>query len=305
MIANCRINELGKASGGRIGDNNGQEYRVQPWYNFGQKYILRYPDSNIRNLIANYAEVMANKNVVGYDQAHRASVWAGLANSSYDPNQMTTLRSGDCSSTTTAIVKAIGYKYGIEAFKNLSMGITTASMVNAFKDAGFTVLSDAKYLTSDKSLVKGDIILAPGKHVVVNITDGPGAEATTTDAAKPTVPTVPSAISKHKLAFSQDVKDMQWAINQDDPNNPSKLLEDGYCGPDTDERLQHVVVKRGSRGNLVSWVQCRVGAGIDGKAGENTVEKISDFQAAHGIKVDGRAGHDTIICILRGYGCNI
>lgn len=305
MIANCRINELGKATGGKPGDNNGQEYRVQPWYNFGQKYVLRYPDPNIRNIIANYAKIMANKNVVGYDQTHRTSVWTGLINSSYDPNQMTTLRSGDCSSTTTAIVKSIGFKYGIDAFKNLSMGITTSSMVNAFRAAGFMVLTDAKYLTSDKYLVKGDIIIKPGKHVVVNITDGSGADTPIPEPTKPTFTAVSKTPIIPKLAFSQDVKDMQWAINQDDPDNPSQLLEDGYCGKDTDFRLYHVLVKWGSRGNLVAWVQCRVGAGVDGKAGKETDEKIREFQAAHGLKVDGRASHDTIICILRCCGCNI
>lgn len=106
------------------------------------------------------------------------------------------------------------------------------------------------------------------------------------------------------VQYSQHVHDLQWAINKDYPNFTA-LSEDGYYGPKTDARLKNVCVKKGSKGNLVAWVQCRVGAGIDGKAGNETRDKIIQFQLAHGLTPDGCAGHDTIVCILRCLGCNI
>ena len=53
------------------------------------------------------------------------------------------------------------------------------------KAAGFEVLTDSKYLTSDAYLLEGDITLNDNAHVAVNLTDGAkssgtGASNTTT-----------------------------------------------------------------------------------------------------------------------------
>ena len=61
----------------------------------------------------------------------------------------------------------------------------TGNMRAGLKAAGFEVLTDSKYLTSDAYLLEGDITLNDNAHVAVNLTDGAkssgtGASNTTT-----------------------------------------------------------------------------------------------------------------------------
>ena len=102
-----------------------------------------------------------------------------------------------------------------------------------------------------------------------------------------------------KLIYNKHLLDLQHAINQD---KITKLIEDGLYGNNTDNALKKCIVKNGSKGNIVSWVQCRVGASIDGKAGSNTVTKIKSYQKSKGLKVDGIAGYNTFKSLLRDFG---
>ena len=107
--------------------------------------------------------------------------------------------------------------------------------------------------------------------------------------------------ARPKIVFNQHLHDLQWSINTD---KVAKLEEDGLYGNNSDNAIKHCIVKNGSRGSVVSWVQCRVGANVDGIAGKNTVQKIREYQSTHGLVADGIAGYDTIKSILRAYGVN-
>ena len=58
--------------------------------------------------------------------------------------------------------------------------------------------------------------------------------------------------------------------------------------------LKTIILKVGSRGDVVSWVQCRVGAGIDGIFGQETKNKVKEFQQRNGLVVDGIVGYNTL-----------
>ena len=107
--------------------------------------------------------------------------------------------------------------------------------------------------------------------------------------------------ARPKIVFNQHVHDLQWAINTD---GIAKLSEDGLYGSDTNNAIKHCVVKKGSKGNVVAWVQCRIGASVDGGCGANTVNKIKEYQRQHGLTDDGCAGYNTIKTILRQYDVN-
>lgn len=105
--------------------------------------------------------------------------------SNYDPAQITIACEADCSSGVAAIVKGAGYRLGNEKMKNVSIYLYTGNMRAGLKAAGFEVLTDSKYLTSDAYLLEGDITLNDNAHVAVNLTDGAkssgtGASNTTT-----------------------------------------------------------------------------------------------------------------------------
>ncbi|MFR5585521.1 MAG: hypothetical protein ACLTLQ_18430 [[Clostridium] scindens] len=63
-----------------------------------------------RKLIAQMAKAAAVNNMVGYCQSHRGTFWTNLADSNFDPAQITVPCEADCSSGVAAIVKGAGYR---------------------------------------------------------------------------------------------------------------------------------------------------------------------------------------------------
>ena len=74
-------------------------------YNRPWKCVLRHPDAATRKLIAQMAKAAAVNNMVGYCQSHRGTFWTNLADSNFDPAQITVTCEADCSSGVAAIVK--------------------------------------------------------------------------------------------------------------------------------------------------------------------------------------------------------
>lgn len=172
MISNCGHDERNKYSGGVAGDQTGTEWQVVNWYNRPWKCVLRHPDANIRAMIASMARATAGNNHIGYDQSQRGSFWDALSKNNYDPAKITTNCEADCSSGVAAIVKATGYKAGINKLKDVSTACYTGNLRAELKAAGFEVLTESKYLTSDAYLLMGDIMLNDGAHTAINLTNG-------------------------------------------------------------------------------------------------------------------------------------
>ena len=175
-VSNCSLDENGKASGGRAGDQTGREWLIQAWYDKGWTHCFRYPSSTVRECISQLAEEAARNDKIGYDQNQRTTFWSKLKNSGYHPKNITEACEADCSSGVAAIVKSTGYLLGIPKLQNVSVDMYTGSQINTLSQAGFQVLTDSKYLTSDKYLLRGDILLKKGSHTLINLTDGSQAE---------------------------------------------------------------------------------------------------------------------------------
>lgn len=172
MLSNCGSDERGKYTGGKPGDQTGGEWAIINWYNRPWKCVLRHPDAAVREKIAQLSEAAARNNLVGYCQGHRGTYWQHLKASGYDPAKITVKCEADCSSGVAANVKAAGYLLGVRALQNVSTDMYTGNQRQALKNAGFAVLTDAKYLTSDAYLLRGDILLNDGHHTATNITTG-------------------------------------------------------------------------------------------------------------------------------------
>ena len=74
-----------------------------------------------------------------------------------------------------------------DALKKVSTACYTGNLRAALKAAGFEVLTENKYLTSDAYLLAGDILLNDGAHTATNLTDGAkssGAGASNTTPVK-------------------------------------------------------------------------------------------------------------------------
>lgn len=182
MISNCGHDERGKYSGGAAGDQTGTEWAVIKWYNRPWKCVLRHPDKKVQCMVAQMAEAAANNNLVGYDQSQRYTFWEQLKASNYDPAKITVPCEADCSSGMAAVVKAAGYRLGIQKLKDVSIYCYTGNLRAALKAAGFEVLTDSKYLISDAHLLEGDILLNDSCHTATNLTAGAKAAEPTTAA---------------------------------------------------------------------------------------------------------------------------
>lgn len=172
MISNCGQDERGKYSGGAAGDQTGSEWQIIPWYNRPWNCVLRHPDQRVQADLAYLGRAAAENNNVGYDQGQRTTYWTQLVIASYDPAKIKTKCEADCSSGVAANVKAAGYRLEIKKLQEVSKDCYTGNLRAALKAAGFGVLTASKYLTSDKYLIPGDILLYEGHHTATNLDYG-------------------------------------------------------------------------------------------------------------------------------------
>lgn len=174
-ISNSGKDERGKLSGGTAGDQTGKEWQLRSWYNRPWTCVLRHPDKAVRDKIAELGVAAARNNNVGYDQGQRGTYWKELQKAGYDPSKIDTPCEADCSAGVIANVKAVGHLLNLPKLKNLS-ATYTGNLRSGLKEAGFTCLTDKKYLTSPDYLLPGDILLYDGHHTATNISMGAKAE---------------------------------------------------------------------------------------------------------------------------------
>lgn len=213
MISNCGKDERGTYSGGFAGDQTGQEYWLISWYSRPWNCVLRHPNAQVRSEIARLATSAAKNDAIGYDQGERLTFWNELASCGYDPARITRPCEADCSSSTASIVKAVGYLLNDSNLKTVSPGMTTHTMRGSLRNAGFDVLTDSKYLTSDSYLLAGDILLNDAAHAAINVTDGAYADRTygnsgqsSTSGGSSTSPTTNPAKQGNDLPTTTTIK---------------------------------------------------------------------------------------------------
>lgn len=171
-LSNSGHDENGQYTGGQAGDQTGGEWSICNWYQYpwdgGWKCVLRYPDAKVREMIAEIAIEAANNNKIGYDQGQRYTYWNQLQAVGYRPSKITTACEADCSAGVIANTKAAGNLLNVAALKNLSASYT-GNMRDGFRNAGFQILTDSKYLNSSEYLVPGDILLNDYNHTATNL----------------------------------------------------------------------------------------------------------------------------------------
>ena len=172
MIANSGHDERSKYSGGKAGDQTGTEWQIRSWYNRPWNWVLRYPRTDVADLIATLAEEAANNNKIGYDQNQRTTFWTQLSKSGYRPKNITVNCEADCSAGVAALVKATGYLLNIDSLKNVSKDMYTGNEKRVLINAGFSAYGDPAITGGEGYLRRGDILLCEGHHTAINLTDG-------------------------------------------------------------------------------------------------------------------------------------
>lgn len=225
-ISNSGKDEKGQYHGGKAGDQTGEEWMIRDWNDRNWIAVLRYPDPEIREMIASHAEKAAANNHIGYDQWERLTFWNQLQKSNYDPAQITADCESDCSAGVAAIVKAIGYIKGIDKLKNVPETMYTGNEKKNLKNAGFEVLTDAKYLKNDNELVRGDILLyhntkTGSGHTAIYLSEGKIQNG-----------------GKSVDELAQEVIAGKWG-NGDDRKN--KLTAAGYSYDEVQKRVNEIL----------------------------------------------------------------
>ena len=275
MISNCGHDENGRYSGGKAGDQTGTEWRVINWYNRPWKCVLRHPNADVRAMIASMAKAAANNNLIGYDQSQRGTFWTNLADSNYDPAQITVACEADCSSGVAAIVKGAGYRLGIDALKKVSTACYTGNLRAALKAAGFEVLTESKYLTSDAYLFAGDILLNDNAHVATNLTTG--SKASGTSAPSKSINEVAKEVINEKWGNGSDRTNRLAAAGYDAKavqNEVNRILKGNATTPSKSINEVAKEVINGKWGNGSDRTNRLAAAGYDAKAVQNEVNRI-------------------------------
>lgn len=99
--------------------------------------------------------------------------------------------------------------------------------------------------------------------------------------------------------YNAHLKDLQGAYNKDYGRS---IYVDGIRGQQVEAMLNEICLSvNDTHHNVVSWLQIRIGAKVDGIFGNETKQKVMNFQRNNGLVVDGIAGKNTFNKLLEIY----
>ena len=199
-VGSARIDENGKAYGGKAGDQTGKEVSRQKYYVHSKGWrVFRAKDRDKALKIAGAMEAACNNSHVGYDQWQRHTLYAEAKKYGFDVSEVKTNCETDCSALVRVCCAWAGIMGIPEAFR-------TGNMPQYLLATGdFVELKGAKYTGQSTYLGKGDILVTRSSgHTVVVLDDGPKYEGTV--EAKPVQ--LGERLLKHG-AEGEDVKLLQ------------------------------------------------------------------------------------------------
>lgn len=167
-IGHAAIDERGKASGGNAGDQTGGEICTRSWYSSPWDVVLRPKSAELAEAQAKAMEAACANKHIGYDQYQRNTLYKYAKEEKFDLGKITADCECDCSSLIHVCAIAGGAKlsYG-------SNGFWTGNMVDGIMASGqYEKLTEAKYLTSDAYLRRGDILIRTSGHTAMALENG-------------------------------------------------------------------------------------------------------------------------------------
>ncbi len=195
IIGSARHDENGKYSGGKAGDQTGEEVSKQEWYLHSKGWVcIRAKDAAVREKIAQNMEYACANNHIGYDQGQNYTLFDVAGTVGWDCSKVTK----DCETDCARLVRVCVWYAGIHCGD-----FYTGDEVDTLKATGkFEILKDIKYTTTSNNLLRGDILVTKTKgHTVVVLSDGKNNT------------TVAPAVKEHKTLRKGDsgneVKEMQ------------------------------------------------------------------------------------------------
>lgn len=239
MIGSARHDENGKLSGGKAGDQTGQEVSTQKYYNHSKGwYGLRAKDAKLANKIAEGMKIACANNNIGYDQGQRLGVY----NNGIETKVKT---EGDCSELVRAILKWCGVN--VKDF-------TTATEKSVLLATG---LFDLVSINSANDCYTGDILVTKTKGHTGVVTEGKNRE----ESQKAINPYTKPIRTLKKGMIGNDVRWVQFELKQAG-YDLGKAGIDGQFGGKTDKSVRAF--------------QEKYKLEVDGKVGKLTRDKLEE-----------------------------
>ena len=166
---------IGHARGGDPayipGDQSGAEVRTQTWYANGWNFVARFRDPAQAEKAARACEAACANDNIGYSQTRRNDLRAAAKAVGWDFSRITSKADCDCSSLMAVCAEAAGVNMaGAYTAGNAPW---TGNMWEKFQLTGaFDILTDARYLTTDAYLRRGDILVNEITHTCMALSDG-------------------------------------------------------------------------------------------------------------------------------------
>lgn len=171
-IGHASIDENGKTSGGKAGDQTGKEVCSRPWYNAGWHTVLRPLSPTLAEKSAKACEDGCNNNRIGYNQAARNSLHDWAKASGYVLSRVPACNC-DCSSFMTVCAIA----GGATELEYVGNAPTTSNMVAKFVASGkYRAITNSTVVRGYKYLKRGDILVKNG-HTAMALDTGTSAES--------------------------------------------------------------------------------------------------------------------------------
>lgn len=171
MIGSARIDENGKATGGKAGDQTGREVSTQAWYKHSKGWrVFRAKEPADAEKIAWDMQAACDNSHIGYDQGQRSTLYNVSKPLEFNCKKVRTHCETDCS----ALVRVCCAYAGI-----MLPDIRTTNEPSALLASGaFVELTGAKYTDRPDYLRRGDILCTRTQgHTVVVLSSGGKAEA--------------------------------------------------------------------------------------------------------------------------------
>lgn len=263
MVGSARIDENGRATGGRAGDQTGKEVSTQEWYIHSKGWVtLRAKDPEVREKIAYAMQRACDNPNIGYDQTERYTAYDWCkAHGNYDPGEITEAVETDCSALVRLCMAYAGIFVG---------DFYTGDEVEVLMASGaFERLTANKYNILPDYLCRGDIQVTKSKgHTIVILSDGRYAKDDShlsdeksiteciakgqTESIKFTGNEIEVDGIRGKETARQMARVLQHAMNLD---YNAGLVEDGIFGEKSRNAIKGHYVKKGETQYMVTALE--------------------------------------------------
>ena len=165
-IGSARIDENGRVSGGKAGDQTGAEVSTQNWYLHAKGWVVLRPvDKAKAEIIAQTCEAICSNPNIGYDQGQRSTLYKAAQAVNWNIAKITTPCETDCSAMVRVECAAAGIMVG-------DFNTTNEASVLVASGA-FKKLTAKKYTESSEYLERGDVLVTKTQgHTVTVLTNG-------------------------------------------------------------------------------------------------------------------------------------